>query len=1531
MESEYGYYGLLTEFCSDGDLGNFVDRLHSFQTSQDCIPNDVLRIFYACVDRPFRESTGMCAVVLGPLAQTTLLLGKTQDLMGYLLLADVTDDMSSANAYQSQSSVSAGVSPVGHGHSTMENLLLDFCIAEVNKAGQRLNDWVSQRPQQVSTEMIRILTTLCLVASTVGYDRAIADLARKDALVQKVNSLAKDLAGFLSRSDCEPDKVDALLEITARSLPDITHRDQLTRNFFSQSGLIPLSLYLADALNDRSQEHDVRTAEDEFDLMDLGDDIETQQSRNQVNHQSAEPARSALAAQSDMKSLRQTVTAFTHLATASYQCEAIEASDSDLPSAFVQYLISMSSDDLLACRQLVSRLLSLSLKLSHQDCESLLGHLGSAFLRPYEYERCEVALGMCVEALGGLAHMWTDPESAALHEMGSDIYQWILNWALRLGFLSPHVLVAVADLFRTLLQIRPGYAQDASLPSVRTSLFKLLQEGDILVKWRIAQRLSDLFGLFVLRKHDNIFEDVHDSLPNTRDWKEGIAMRLFILSKLGSSWTTLLRRCVYHIFETAGEIPDSLGHAARCIGNIANGLRSESPGSIFRLFSPQLLHTWLEFRPLDKVPFAVFNYASLVELLKDAEEEVIGQLIMRSMDAEVNSLASLFNDRADHLIQKAFAKCAAYAIAWDTCTVLAAGKASSGSEAYLRNRLGRDQYAALVRQHFPHIIGLFFVSVDQDDQIERAFQKRPTYESAARALRSMKSISSSPDTLPLGQQPCFSAKYLLDQIERLCRRVSQHAESMWTPALFSYVLRMLLRSTNSSFGSLHACSVIRKIRILVAIAGNVTTEGYCLEAVLHALRPFFIDHQCADDAFGLAQFLIEGGKPYLETKLSFVAGFAISTFLSLRVLLDSTSVAILNDSQHKATLTKAHEFRSWLKDFVLSLDRSESPAVSSIQPADPKLKRVGDDLAPFLSLVRPACEVRAAGSSKSGAPESELLLRLLEDERNGRGILNPAARRLAVGLIARDFTDPPSFRDDVVGIDRTARMYAEPAFAFCRGVNVSDQYLLWVSRVLGRAYSSSGAVQLKMGRSPLNTDFNPKSTKSTTSRTNILVALSNLLLSEDQHHVSLGEEALSFILARLSNAEEIAAFEQAVRPEVAAALPLEVPVSQELRKLSSRSLEACFSLRGSDEVSPWIKDLSTAIACVASEDAILGALSYILPSASDLAEVLFPQILHLVLAREYDGTRTIRQLMSATCRDCFRRCDDNLVPYARVLLKAILYLRTQPVPDESTIADRNSWLELDPLEIADAAERCSMYSMALLYVESHSYSAAKVSRRSSVGTWPDLPVDLLVKIFTSLDEPDSFYGVQKQPDLISVLDHFDYEEHGFKSLLFRGAKLDSQMRRTGEISSEDAQGVLRSLAMLNLSSLTHALSSNTSFRDLGGDAMDNVIQTARKLEQWEIKAPERHNTEVVTIFRALQGLNGSKDTRAVRQVIDHGLLHTMKLLKNPDSSSRLGRKHVRTLGILSEIDDLMSSRNADELHLCWSNMQKRQTWMFGGK
>ncbi|OCK80454.1 hypothetical protein K432DRAFT_425753 [Lepidopterella palustris CBS 459.81] len=1507
----------------------FPDRSYSSQSSQHCNAQDVLSLIYACLDRPkplFKDSVFL---VLGSVGRAWQHTRYHRKLTHYILLSDdamsFQADMEEERIIPDPSSSHSGQRPM-----VFEARVLDFCVSELDKVRQRWKEWSTENPQSITPDMIRVISNCCFVASALSYVGAMTNSRRADKLETILEAITTTFCGFLSRREIEQYKVDAVLEVFAQNLPGVRYLKSLDQRSFKELGVLRMAAKFSRTLEDRRISKESFYAEDD-DLMDIDPAFNSQ---NQLSpgafKQDIDVPRHDLIAQSDTASFRSSCAAYIKLISCIAESYNHDEESVKIPPAFVAYLESISVSDLLYCRQFVKALLSGPIQLTKASCQSLCNHMGEELLAPPNVQLSEVANGLLLEVIIGTAPMWTDstvtdPETRQLQKDVEDFYEWyIRKWESedRLWRKSTNLQIRLADLLYCLLKLRPDFGQSLKLPSVRESLFRLLSDGDIVVKYHIAERLPAMFDDFILSKHDTIFDGVHSSLPNNPDWVEGIAIRLLVFSRLGSAWHTLLRRCVNYLFETAGLVEHAIGHATRCVSSISKALNLEGSQALFRIFAPQMIFSLLgENKRFSGIPFSIFGYPTLLDLLRDVEAEAIGQAMMTGKEDELEFLAGLLEVPLHEALNKNFLQSAAYSIAWDTCKGNGRNQEIPSNDLRLRKLLG-DQYAQRIYPYFPHIMGAFLQMITNEERLDKALSRKPAFSKATEALKEMNGISHSTSVLPMGIEPCFTAKYLPDQIERLCRRVSCDPATFWTPEYFVLVMRTLLGRIHPALGSLHACSIIRKIRVLVALAGEIAFDGYPLQMTLQSLRPYLTDVQCADDTLGIMQYLFEHGKSFLYSNLSFVTGIGLSIFISLRVFLGSPQESTTQESQHTATMNKAQIFHSWFRAYLE--DYACSVSGKAIRSSHIKA---------FKSIIDAASQIRAEGNATKGTAESKLLLDLLDDDRSGRKLLSAPSREVAFNLLCHHFQPSISVHDDILGLDVQAALYAPQVWQSCQRSGIGDGYLLWAARVLGRTFGAHGELHHSLqniSRKSRDT-YTLVSSRARNSRAAIVQCLSELLLSDNRKEVGLAEESIRLMIAQFTKDDELVELEQTLPGYIVLSLSLKMPdEARDSPRVSHEDVKIRAFPKYRSDVSSWIRNLAVTLCRIGHQDPVLGSIPQILLGIDGLAERVFPYVVHLVLHKEFDGQRTVRNIMSEAIHSWFEECDLASVSYVRILIGVILYLRTQPAPKEVTRADRDRWLEIDYLEATEAAMTCGLYTSALLFAETYSALPVRRSRRSSMPT-PKLPTELQFAIYKNLDEPDSFYGVERESSLSSVLDRLDYEADGVKSLLFRGALMDSQMRRSSSISTADSRGMVKSLIMLNMNTVTHSLISSDQFREAGNDVVSSTLHTARKLEQWDIRAPEANNTEASTIFKAFQGLHYSSDAIRAREHLDRQFLTTMRDFVGPKICSQPLKSALRTLAVLTEIDEIVTSSDPGQLHDAWKQAQSRESWMQSGQ
>jgi serine-protein kinase ATM len=1479
------------------------DRSFASQMAAHARPMDILYLLLTATGRSSKFPKLLNGPASGAISRACLRDRRNHDLVEYLLMTEAANPKIQK---ESESEISDGIEALQIKEES-DQLVLDLLQSKVDSFAEAWSSMIKTGNSRSSLDAAKIVCSLCIIANAFVACIGRKESKRTKTLRMKCDQLWEQTCkSFLP----EPDKLDECLDIIGSCLPSKMEPD--ARIGFVLDGISRMAPKFVNLLSQRNVANLNTSSTEDMNLMEVDDSFTSNHSQPAQDTVTSSFIRYQLPVPGDIKSYRILVTARLYVLCS---VPHLQASEDTVPMSPVEYLLSLEIPDLIACAKVVLEALLYQPEIDRDHANEVLEYIGTEVIGGYEFERCEAALCASVSVLEGLADSWVNDKGDELCDSASQVYSWFINVASEQSIMSSRVHIGLAKLLQKILTIDSEYSPEDSVPSPRTSLFKLLCDGDLLVKFEIGKNFSKIFGQFILKEHEVIFEDVLESLPADSECIEGLCLRLFVLAELASKWHTLLRRCVYHIFETAGQVPASAIHAKYCLSMVSDSLGLESAQGLFKLFVSQLLYTWLKTQSLRSIPYSIFGYTSLKALLSDIQDDITGQVMMRANDDEAQELSDCLEVPFDELLAISFPKVEAYSVARDITTPRSQDSQPIGGEARVRKRLGTEAFAQLVQIHFPSTLAVLFQTMDQDEQIEKAFVKRPDYRVARDTLRDIRQISFSEAVLPVNQQPSFRAKYILDELEFLCRRAKYDLHALWTPALFVFIGRRLLDSIHPALGSLHACSVVRKLRILVSLAGETALQDYPLEMMLHALRPMVTNFHSSDDALGLFQYLLDRGRSYLSSNPSFMASIALSTLTSLKVFLNSPQDSTTQESEYNATLSRAQTFHAWLCKFLEEYNSSNMP--EGIEGA-------------FKEMVAAAQRARSMGNAIKGTYESALLQELLRDKEAIKPLLSVPAWNSVFDLLSTDFQRPPKVQDDILGESEAAKTYSKAVWGSVQRSHLGIGYLSWAGRVLGRAYASNGNIRF-LKRQEHGVDLLVNNDTSayaqSDSKAEILLSLCEVLFGSSGTETGVVEGTLQSIAARLGDERMFRDYEKILPPSLMKTLFWTPYYSPDTGLESSEDHVSYESTSWNPHlpVSEWVQSMALAISVSNASDPILGALHQILTRSTDLALRLFPFILHRALLLEYDGRRSTREKYSSIFLECFRDREGPTIPHTRAILSALLYLRNQPLPHESTIADRENWLELDYADAAAAALYCQMYKTAILFIEIQASRASRSSRRSSVAKFKE-PTELLFNIFRSIDDPDSFYGVHKQPSLHSVIEEMEYEGTGLRNTSFQSASFDSGIRR-GAPEQSATLGLVHSLNSANLKGLARALLSDTDIRNNMSDNYTNMFQTALALQQWDLPTPKSINSDSANTFRAFQSLNLMENESGIRDTINDSISSVMKNMVTGINTNHSLHSALGTLASLTQVDQLLSCQSSSELEDEWSKMIPRSSWM----
>ncbi|KAI0862621.1 phosphatidylinositol 3 [Xylaria cubensis] len=1471
----------------------------------------------ACGDKQLSLSD-VSQTISGSIAETIYLLRERDSIVKYLLLLeDGADSLGSGGNHQVVPPQANAMLTDSTSALATTKLVAELFYVKLEETEALCSAWAKKTgnfnhttPEKLTPEKLQSVISCLLLGTLILPQLKEVNTRQSQETEDFIFRILKDLVKALSSSPESQTLFECLLRTIRAYMPKLASSDlnRLSTNFPHLHRLFAeISVSLHRQIDQRFSGHD-------NDVMDIDDEFESQESRSSTTSNAVDiPRRESLVILQASSFYSDTIQRLLLL----QQLYEDRGQIGLIPVSFLDAFLLLPDREIILCRCFVKELFGSDLIINRDDAENVIETIGELIGRP-EYSCCEVALNLCLDLMEGFMEMWSDGAKNTLSSRVGDLYSFYLNAGLSSNLLSPMVRISLSRLLLRLAQVGDNFTElimDMDPPN--TSLLGILESSSLPVKFYIGSQLPSVFGRYILKVHEDMFVDILEILPTSDVFLEGIALRLFVLGEVARKWPTLLRRGIYHIFETPGKVPHSKEHAAYSLKRIAATLELDDPRKLFDLFASQLLYTWLDEGTVEDIPFEIFGFPNLEALLHRSQADVVALMAMRAQDEALARLAATLGTTSAQLVQRNFSKTLAYCMAHD---ISLKGEQHKSGESRLRGLLGREAFLESVYLNFADIIGTFVSLIDQEDPIEAAWAKDENFVHAAETMASIRQCGHSDVGLGASQQPTFRPKYLMREIALLCSRTEYEFPTLWNSALVVSVARMLFNSIHKALGPLHACSVLRKVRVLICMAGPHAWKSYPLEMLLHSIRPYIVDTECADDALGISQFLLEKGSEALSKSPSFLAGYALTTLASLRVFLETSQSSTTQESQFKATMSKAQRFHSW---FAQYLDTYVSSSLKDSTQKDA-----------FRAITESAAHLRTSGNAEQGTHESRLLLEILQDEDSQVRLLSATSRKLALEMLCCHFTMPITSSIDLVRSDEDSRALSKAVWKSCKSQNLSDEYLAWAGRVIGRGFASSGDIDNDLLRESQLSKYCQGARGEFTSEQGLVSLLQALTADGDCIKAGLAESALRTIVSEAAIQGDEGLFmacEKIIPNQLLQASdwsPYRIPPSDNML-VHELNQDVTFSSESIHRLD-WAENLTGCLVQSSPESIVLNALPPILMNVKGFAKEAFPYIIHLVLLIERKSQQSARRKLSGALKQWFQA--DSLVAKDNInlLMNAILYLRTQQLPGESSIADRMQWLELDLTLASLAATRCGMYKTALLFLELFSPEGARSSRRSSTSRAQE-STDLLLDIFENIDDPDAYYGLSQVSGLTNVLARLEYEKDGVKSLAFRGAQYDSHIRKNDPTATLDSESLVDTLGSLNLSGLSYALLQNQQNSNGSSSAVDGTFNTARKLEIWNLPTLSSTCSPSVAIYKTYQAWNQAVELSMVKRMAWSGFSEVVQGVLKDDITTSSLRHHLGALAVLTELNDTIDVVDSADLERLLETFNDRAQWMKSGR
>ncbi|KAF4551272.1 Serine/threonine-protein kinase tel1-like protein [Elsinoe fawcettii] len=1194
---------------------------------------------------------------------------------------------------------------------------------------------------------------------------------------------------------------------------------------------------------------------------------------------------------------------------------------------FMDELQSMTSDEKVAGRDIIIRMKEFGAELDEKSAFDILDHLCEEVLQQsYAQSHSGIAKAFVIRFWAASFDQWIFATDRKLQDVSVDIYDDCLR-SLTEHDLDIEAQTILSDVLVKMWQQNENFAQndmfaqdDTGPPSSpRTAVIQIISEGCTLAKHHLTSKMPAVFSCYSMSVHDALYDDLEKSLPNDADSTDAIAMRIEFLASLGSQWKSLLRRVVWHIFDAAGQVPACVGHAAQAVRKICNSHGFKDGPSLFRLFCTQLTYTWQTERSLSDVPFTIFEYDSLHDLIQDNQEELVAQSHLFNKTGDLDMIKeTLQMDLAD-LIRASFVTTFTYAMAHDVSQT-PQSQSLANHESTLREHLNKDEVISLFRQHLPQLIAKSIISTHVDGSIERALEKRSHMDNARQALAAMKGFASDAREPPPALQPSFKIRHFFDFLERLARRVGRKSQDLFSGPLFVSTLRTVLDSLDDCLGSLHARTIVLKIRLLCALGEKALDLRYAIEVLVRNLRPLLDDQNCADDAAGIMHHLFTRARKCIPQASENLSGIVCQAILTVDLLRRGMiRPSTLLNSQSQTTKSNMHKLSTWLIEYVASLDCDIHDRHK----------------ATFQGISSTFGEIQYPAEFRRDSKASHYLLALLDDTKASRPFMDEGDRFVLIRCLIENSAGAP-LGDDVFQKHSAASRYATSAWRATKKLRLPEAVSEWLGRALGRSYSLSGPAQarrmLPVDESEIYARPKNFSQAIQASRLAILRKLLEFISDGDTAQASVAERALRTIISAFASADDLESVQSLLPEHVFAALNMSATTSKGSRSKHPKAGHPfangnALSKHGAYSINSLAQQ---AVSSMPSEPTAEPLLS-VVGTVDDFAESIIGPLWHLGLCVvEYEG-QSARKSFSETASLAFQQ--DASSDLAKHIILVLMYLLRQPVEKEGTRVERLEWLDVDYITAARIAMSCGMPKHALLLVEiaprvvQQNRSSRRSSSQAATGH-ADIPHDLLLTIFDSIDDPDSFYAVARAPSFDNILKRVDREANPLKSLVLHSAYMDASKRAGVGADMVHNSNALTAISNMNLNTMTQILLEHS--REDGIDAPETAMTMSRKLYEWDIQITDAKSTPQSILFGAFQQLSNVPNASAFQNSLGAPLSQSLRILADADLTRDTATSALHALTVLSDMQSLTDCTSASNAFALQSELTSLQSsWDVG--
>ena len=341
----------------------------------------------------------------------------------------------------------------------------------------------------------------------------------------------------------------------------------------------------------------------------------------------------------------------------------------------------------------------------------------------------------------------------------------------------------------------------------------------------------------------------------------------------------------------------------------------------------------------------------------------------------------------------------------------------------------------------------------------------------------------------------------------------------------------------------------------------------------------------------------------------------------------------------------------------------------------------------------------------------------------------------------------------------------------------------------------------------------------------------------------------------------------------------------------------------SNDFPKWITTLCTLLSDIlSSRDPFYAQLVTVLETDVAFAEQSLPVLVHHILQNEPRGNKSA-QILSQYFTSVLSLGSASM-GCLKCIIDVVLHLRHfRPANSKDALAyDR--WLSISFRLLGSTAITCGAYTTALLFLE-------LAAEHDDLAPSEDPHAEaILFDIYSHIDEPDGFYGINTQDLRRFLVKRFHHEKQWDKAFRFHGAAVEA-----GSDLPSGVEGVLQSLHAYGFHNLAmNALQSAPSATQATFHSSEMAYHLGWRTETWDLPSNAGEHNSGVPLYRALRAIYRERDNQSIDNVVRQCSFGQMEQLRSLGDENLFEiRQITQNLMCLNQVRQWRMKKNQQDL------------------